>query len=196
MQATLRNFLKLESAGGLLLILASVVAMLVANSPLARFYDLLLDVPVEVRIGALHIAKPLILWINDGLMAIFFFAIGLELKRELLEGELSRPANVLLPALGAIGGIVVPVGNLRRIQSRGSGGPARLGDSGSHRHRVRTRHTAAARQARTRVAQGVSGVARHLRRRRRDRDHRDLLHRPICPCSHWPSREPASSCSR
>ncbi len=109
MQATLRNFLKLESAGGLLLILASIVAMLVANSPLARFYDLLLDVPVEVRIGALHIAKPLILWINDGLMAIFFFAIGLELKRELLEGELSRPANVLLPALGAIGGIVVPV---------------------------------------------------------------------------------------
>ena len=109
MQATLRNFLKLESAGGLLLIAAAAVAILVANSPLARYYDLLLDVPMEVRIGALQIAKPLFLWINDGLMAIFFFAIGLELKRELLEGELSRPANVLLPALGALGGMVVPV---------------------------------------------------------------------------------------
>jgi NhaA family Na+:H+ antiporter len=108
-QATIRNFLRLESAGGLLLILAAALAILVANSPLAQYYELLLDVPVEIRIGALHIAKPLFLWINDGLMAIFFFAIGLELKREVLEGELSRPANVLLPALGAIGGMVVPV---------------------------------------------------------------------------------------
>lgn len=109
MQASIRNFLKLESAGGLLLMAAAAVAILVANSPLEPYYELLLDVPVEIRIGALHIAKPLFLWINDGLMAIFFFAIGLELKRELLEGELSRPANVLLPALGAVGGMVVPV---------------------------------------------------------------------------------------
>jgi len=90
--------------------LAALLAMIVANSPLQHWYALLLDVPVEVRIGALQIAKPLILWINDGLMAVFFFLVGLELKREVLEGELSRPANVLLPALGAVGGVVVPAG--------------------------------------------------------------------------------------
>ncbi len=110
MRATIRHFLRLESAGGIILMGAAVLAMVAANSPLSAYYDLLLDTPVEVRVGALEIAKPLILWINDGLMAIFFFLVGLELKREFLEGELSRPANVLLPAIGAIGGIVVPVG--------------------------------------------------------------------------------------
>ena len=109
MQATIRNFLRLESSGGILLMGAAALAMIVANSPLSIYYDLLLDVPVEIRVGGLYIAKPLILWVNDGLMAIFFFLVGLELKREFIEGELSRPANVLLPALGAIGGIVVPV---------------------------------------------------------------------------------------
>jgi len=109
MKATLRDFLKLESAGGIVLMAAAVLAMLVANSPLKPLYDLLLDVPVEIRVGALHIAKPLILWINDGLMAIFFFLIGLELKREIVEGELSRPANLILPAMGAVGGILIPV---------------------------------------------------------------------------------------
>ena len=69
-----------------------------------------IETPVEVRIGAFEIAKPLLLWVNDGLMAVFFFLVGLEVKRELLEGELSRPANVMLPALGAVGGIVAPVG--------------------------------------------------------------------------------------
>jgi len=84
--------------------------MLVANSPLSEWYGLLLDVPVEVRIGTLHIAKPLILWINDGLMAVFFFLVGLELKREVLEGELSERSAIILPLFGAVGGIVVPIG--------------------------------------------------------------------------------------
>jgi Na+:H+ antiporter, NhaA family len=110
MQATIRNFLKMESAGGILLMGATVLAMVVVNSPLEDYYDLFIEVPVELRIGAFHIAKPLILWVNDGLMAVFFFLVGLELKREILEGELSTPANILLPAVGAIGGIVVPVG--------------------------------------------------------------------------------------
>jgi len=109
MQATIRNFLKMESASGILLMGAAVLAMLAANSPVAGLYAYFLDTPVEVRIGALQIAKPLFLWVNDGLMAVFFFLVGLELKREILEGELSRPANVLLPALGAVGGMVVPV---------------------------------------------------------------------------------------
>ena len=109
MQATIRNFLSMESAGGIVLMATALLAMIAANSPAAPLYALFLDTPVEVRVGALQIAKPLILWVNDGLMAIFFFLVGLELKREFLEGELSRPANVLLPALGAVGGMVVPV---------------------------------------------------------------------------------------
>jgi NhaA family Na+:H+ antiporter len=109
MQATIRNFLKMESSAGIILMGAAVLAMIAANSPAAGLYAYLLDTPVEVRVGALEIAKPLFLWVNDGLMAIFFFLVGLELKRELVEGELSRPANVLLPAIGAVGGMAAPV---------------------------------------------------------------------------------------
>ena len=109
MKATLRDFLKLESAGGIVLMMSAALAMLVANSPLAVYYDLFIDTPVEVRVGALQIAKPLLLWVNDGLMAIFFFLVGLELKREFVEGELSEPAKVVLPGIGAIGGVAVPV---------------------------------------------------------------------------------------
>lgn len=69
---------------------------------------MLLNLPVEIRVGPLFIAKPLLLWINDGLMAIFFFLVGLELKRELIEGELSEPANIMLPAIAALGGMAVP----------------------------------------------------------------------------------------
>jgi len=109
MQSMIRSFLKLESAAGIVLMVAATLAMIAANSPAAGLYVHFLDIPVEVRIGDLEVAKPLFLWVNDGLMAIFFFLVGLELKREVLEGELSTLANVLLPALGAIGGIVVPV---------------------------------------------------------------------------------------
>jgi NhaA family Na+:H+ antiporter len=107
-ESSFTDFFKLESASGILLMGAAAIAMLLANSPLAGYYDLFIDTPVEVRIGALEIAKPLLLWINDGLMAVFFFMVGLELKRELLEGELSQPENIVLPGLGAIGGMVVP----------------------------------------------------------------------------------------
>ncbi len=110
MKATIRNFLQMESAGGLVLMAAAALALVAANSPLAGYYDLFIETPVEVRIGRLEIAKPLLLWVNDGLMAVFFFLVGLEVKREILEGELSRPSNVLLPALGAVGGMVAPVG--------------------------------------------------------------------------------------
>jgi NhaA family Na+:H+ antiporter len=110
MKATIKNFLQMESAAGITLMAAAALALIAANSPLSSYYDLFLDTPVEVRIGAFQIAKPLLLWVNDGLMAVFFFLVGLEVKREILEGELSRPANVMLPAIGAIGGIAVPVG--------------------------------------------------------------------------------------
>ena len=104
----IEQFLRLESAGGILLIAAAGLAILCVNTPLSSVYKLLLDTPVEFRVGGLEIAKPLLLWINDGLMAVFFYLIGLELKRELLEGELSDPANIILPGVGAIGGMLVP----------------------------------------------------------------------------------------
>jgi NhaA family Na+:H+ antiporter len=109
MKSTFQEFLKMESASGILLMVAAVLAMIVANSPLDYYYTWFLNIPVEVRVGDLEIAKPLLLWVNDGLMAIFFFIIGLELKREIMEGDLSDPANVMLPALGAVGGVLVPV---------------------------------------------------------------------------------------
>lgn len=102
------TFLKLESAGGILLVFAAIVAIVCANTPLRQFYELLLSTPVEIRVGKLEIAKPLLLWINDGLMAVFFFLVGLELKRELIEGELSDKRNIILPGVGAIGGMLVP----------------------------------------------------------------------------------------
>lgn len=88
--------------------IAALLAIVLANTPLKSYYDLLLGTPVEIRIGALQIAKPLLLWINDGLMAVFFFFVGLELKRELIEGELSDKRNIILPGVGAIGGMAIP----------------------------------------------------------------------------------------
>ncbi len=108
MKSVIEEFLRLETASGILLIVAAILALLLANSPLAPLYELLIKTPVEIRLGALVIAKPLLLWINDGLMAIFFFLVGLELKRELLEGELSRKENIILQAAGAVGGIAIP----------------------------------------------------------------------------------------
>ncbi len=102
------DFIKLESAGGILLLAAAVLAMIVANSPLAGLYDALLNTPVAVQVGALSIGKPLLLWVNDGLMAVFFFLVGLEIKREVTEGELSSISQVVLPGMGALGGMVVP----------------------------------------------------------------------------------------
>ncbi len=106
--SSITNFLKKESSGGVLLMLSALLAIIFANTALSPVYDLLLSTPVEVRVGALEIAKPLLLWINDGLMAVFFFLVGLELKRELVEGELSDPRNIILPGIGAVGGMAVP----------------------------------------------------------------------------------------
>jgi NhaA family Na+:H+ antiporter len=108
LSATVRDFMRLESASGILLLVAALIAMGVANSPFAQFYDALLEMTVAVQIGALSISKPLLLWINDGLMAVFFFLIGLEIKREVMEGELSSFSQVILPGMGALGGMIVP----------------------------------------------------------------------------------------
>ena len=106
--ATIETFLKKESASGIILMFAAVLAMIFANSPWVSWYNLLLDVPVVVSVGSFEIAKPLLLWINDGLMALFFFLVGLELKREFIEGDLSKPGQITLPAIGAVGGMLIP----------------------------------------------------------------------------------------
>lgn len=104
----IKNFINKESFGGILLVSTAIIAMIVANSPLNAYYSLLLDVPVVIQVGAFEISKPLLLWVNDGFMAVFFLLIGLELKREFIEGELSKISNVILPAIGAVGGMLVP----------------------------------------------------------------------------------------
>ncbi len=104
----LREFLELETAGGILLIACVLIAMLTANSPLSGIYASLLDLTVAIQVGTLVINKPLLLWVNDGLMAVFFFLIGLEIKREIMDGELSSFDQIILPGMGALGGMIVP----------------------------------------------------------------------------------------
>ncbi len=106
--SAIREFLRLESASGILLLIAAVLAMIVENSAAKPLYDALLGTPVQISVGEFEIAKPLLLWVNDGLMAIFFFLVGLELKREIVQGELSNPARVALPVIAAIGGMAIP----------------------------------------------------------------------------------------
>lgn len=105
---SIQDFLKLEAASGIILMFTAVFAMIIANSPWSVYYDMLLNIPVVIAVGSFEIAKPLLLWINDGLMALFFFLVGLELKREFLEGDLSQPGQITLPAIGAVGGMLVP----------------------------------------------------------------------------------------
>ena len=105
---TKNPFISPEKLSGLLLIGAALLALAINNSPLANFYDSFLNTPVVIQFGALVLDKPLLLWINDGLMAIFFFLIGLEIKREILRGELSNIKTASLPIMAAMGGIIVP----------------------------------------------------------------------------------------
>ncbi|MEL1252094.1 Na+/H+ antiporter NhaA [Aurantiacibacter gilvus] len=104
----MRDFLQKESAGGITLIVAAALALVIANSPFAASYFALLQVPVVAGIGEGVIDKPLLLWINDGLMAVFFFLVGLEVKREALAGQLDSWNKASLPLMAAIGGMAVP----------------------------------------------------------------------------------------
>src|SRR6266404_434247 len=104
----IREFMRLESAAGVFILLAALLALIANNSGVARYYDLFLSTPLQIRLGALDIDKPLLLWINDGLMALFFLVIGCEIKREMIEGELSSWRKAALPAIAAVGGMLVP----------------------------------------------------------------------------------------
>lgn len=105
---SIKEFLKLEASGGLLLMATAAWALIVANTPLRVLYTWYLNIPISIQVGDLIIAKPALLWINDGLMAMFFLLVGLELKRELVEGELSSISTLAMPAAAAVGGLVVP----------------------------------------------------------------------------------------
>ena len=104
----IKHFLHTDAGKGVLLVVATIAALVAANTGLNKFYTMLIDTPVAVQVGGLKIAKPLLLWVNDGLMAIFFFLVGLELKKEFIEGEFADRRQIVLPALGALGGMVVP----------------------------------------------------------------------------------------
>jgi len=104
----LQQFMALESAGGIVLGGAALLAMILANSPLGPFYTRFLDIPLGIQIGSLLIKKPLLLWVNDGLMAVFFMLVGLEVKREVAEGGLSDRAKAVLPVIAALGGMAIP----------------------------------------------------------------------------------------
>lgn len=104
----LDRFFSHEASGGILLMLSALAAMIVANSALSGLYEFVLAAKFSVLINGEGLSKPLILWINDGLMAIFFFLIGLELKREILEGKLKNPSDIILPGVAAIGGMALP----------------------------------------------------------------------------------------
>lgn len=108
MITTINTFLKRESSAGVLLIFITIIALILQNSSLSEIYTNFLHTHVEIRFGHFQIAKPLLLWVNDGLMAVFFFLIGLEVKREVMEGHLSTISQVILPGVAAVGGMVVP----------------------------------------------------------------------------------------
>lgn len=109
MKKILAKLTQTETAGGLLLVLATLCALFICNSELVHSYRSFLRLPVSIHLGNFKLDKPLILWVNDGLMAIFFFMIGLELKREVLAGHLKDVKNIIVPSFAALGGVVVPI---------------------------------------------------------------------------------------
>ncbi|MCT8687555.1 Na+/H+ antiporter NhaA [Glaesserella parasuis] len=104
----IRKFLQLESASGILLLAFAMLAMLFANTPLKDLYFDFLSMPVSIQIGLFSIHKPLLMWVNDGFMAVFFVLIGLEVKREMMVGAISSYQRAIFPAIGALGGMIVP----------------------------------------------------------------------------------------
>lgn len=108
MLTPIHNFLKQEAAGGILLFIFATLAIVLANTPFSDLYFSFLQTPVSVQIGTFIINKPLLMWVNDGLMAVFFMLVGMEVKRELLEGSLSSYQRAIFPAIAAVGGMVIP----------------------------------------------------------------------------------------
>ncbi|MDF2867142.1 MAG: nhaA [Gammaproteobacteria bacterium] len=105
---TLRKFIKLEAASGIILLFFAILALILDNSPFYHYYEMVLDAPFAIQFGTFSLAKPVLTWINDGLMALFFLLVGLEIKREMLEGELNSIPKMVLPGIAALGGMLLP----------------------------------------------------------------------------------------
>ena len=103
-----KYFFKLESASGLVLLFAAVIALMISNSGIGPTYFSVLQKYITIGFGAFSLKLTVIHWINDVLMTIFFFLVSLEIKREMVQGELSNPKQALLPIIGAVGGMIVP----------------------------------------------------------------------------------------
>src|SRR5262249_18860394 len=106
--APFARFMKVESSGGLVLLACTMAALALANSSLAADFQAFWQAPLGIAAGDFALSKPLLLWINDGLMTLFFFVVGLEIKRELIGGELADPRKAVLPVVAALGGMIVP----------------------------------------------------------------------------------------
>ncbi|MDP3852618.1 Na+/H+ antiporter NhaA [Phenylobacterium sp.] len=117
------EFLRTEAASGVILASAALLAILLANSPWSEGYFSFIGHPITIQIGAFHETKPVLKWIKDGLMAIFFFVVGLEIKYELLRGELSNPRRLALPVLAAIGGMAAPAAIYLALNLGAGGAP-------------------------------------------------------------------------
>ena len=176
-----KAFFEHEAAGGIVLLAAALLGLVLMNSPLGG----------ALRRAARHaraarrwrrspLDKSLLHWINDGLMAIFFFLVGLEIKRELVVGELSTAKQAALPVIAALGGMIVPALIYAGINWGDPRRPARLGHSGRHRHRLRRRRAGAARPAHPGAAEDLPAGARHHRRPRRHHHHRRSSTRRSC----------------
>ena len=116
MKSRLQQFMELEAAGGIALGIAALVALLCANSPLGPLYTRLLEVPLSIQVGGLVIAKPLLMWVDDGLMAVFFALVAMEIKREIREGDLSTPVPCRAARGGGIRWNARPGTSLSRLQ--------------------------------------------------------------------------------
>ena len=188
MGSALRRFLASEAIGGFLLIAAAALALIFANGPLADAYHRLLDMrsgPVLTpAIGPMTVH----IWINDGLMALFFMLVGLEIKREFLDGRLATWRQRRLPVIAAFMGMIVPAMIYLAIVAPLPELHARLGNPRGDRYRLRGRRSGAARQPGAGFAEAVPNDGRDRRRPRRRRDHRPCLYGPDRPYRPWRRR--------
>ena len=159
-----KRFLAVEAAGGVMLLLATAIALIWVNSPWGDSYDAFWSAPVNLSVNGIEIfdGHSLTDFVNDALMALFFFVVGLEIKRELVDGQLQNMKDAALPAFAAMGGMVVPAA-LFFIHQQGRPGPRRLGYPHGHRHRLRCRHRFVARRPYFATPQGLLVVAGHRR---------------------------------
>ena len=152
--ALFRDFLRYEAAGGLVLMASAALAIVLASTPLEPFYEELKALPIVVTVGNFGVAKPFLHWVNDGLMALFFFMVGLEIKREVLRGRAFQPAQGAAARSGCAGRNGGAGADLFRPRQRACRGRSRLGHSGGDRYRLCAGRDVASGPARAAIAEG------------------------------------------